>query len=99
MQQCDSDRSAYGKFGRSGAGPDVNLLSELRSRLNLALLFIAHDLSVVEHLSDRVAVMSLGRIAETGPVEDVYHRPQHPYTKALIEAIPRPDPTLAATGG
>ena len=72
----------------------LNLLSELRSRLNLALLFIAHDLSVVEHLSDRVAVMYLGRIAETGPVGDVYHRPQHPYTKALIEAIPRPDPTL-----
>lgn len=71
----------------------LNLLAELRSRLNLALLFIAHDLSVVEHISDRVAVMYLGRIVETGPVAEIYQRPRHPYTMALIDAIPRPDPT------
>jgi oligopeptide/dipeptide ABC transporter ATP-binding protein len=70
----------------------LNLLSELRSRLGLALLFIAHDLSVVEHISDRVAVMYLGRIVESGTVDQVFNDPRHPYTRALIEAIPRPDP-------
>ncbi|MCW2490881.1 MAG: hypothetical protein JWN47_245 [Frankiales bacterium] len=70
----------------------LNLLDELRNRLKLALLFIAHDLSVVEHLSDRVAVMYLGRIVETGPVERIFSAPEHPYTRALIDAIPHADP-------
>jgi oligopeptide/dipeptide ABC transporter ATP-binding protein len=70
----------------------LNLLDELRNRLKLALLFIAHDLSVVEHLSDRVAVMYLGRIVETGPVERIFASPEHPYTRALIDAIPHADP-------
>lgn len=71
----------------------LNLLSELRTELGLALLFIAHDLSVVEHLSDRVAVMYLGRIVEVGTTSEIFDAPQHPYTRALMAAIPRPDPT------
>jgi oligopeptide/dipeptide ABC transporter ATP-binding protein len=70
----------------------LNLLTELRERLGLALLFIAHDLAVVEHISDRVAVMYFGRIIETGTVTDVFADPRHPYTRALIDAIPHPDP-------
>jgi oligopeptide/dipeptide ABC transporter ATP-binding protein len=70
----------------------LNLLAELRSYLNLAMLFISHDLSVVEHLSDRVAVMYLGRIVETGGVDEIFTTPRHPYTQALIESIPHADP-------
>jgi peptide/nickel transport system ATP-binding protein len=68
----------------------INLLEELRSELGLGYLFIAHDLSVVRHLSDRVAVMYLGRIVETGAAEEVYARPQHPYTAALLSSSPAP---------
>ncbi|MBR7742686.1 ABC transporter ATP-binding protein [Phycicoccus sp. BSK3Z-2] len=68
----------------------INLLEELRERLTIGLLFIAHDLSVVRHLSDRVAVMYLGRIVETGTVQEVYDDPQHPYTKSLLSATPEP---------
>jgi oligopeptide/dipeptide ABC transporter ATP-binding protein len=75
----------------------LNLLTDLRKRLGLGLLFISHDLSVVEHLSDRVAVMYLGRIVETGTVADVFTRPRHPYTRALIDAIPYPDPARRMT--
>jgi oligopeptide/dipeptide ABC transporter ATP-binding protein len=71
----------------------LNLLGRLRDQLGLALLFIAHDLSVVEHLSDRVAVMYLGRIVEVGEKSVVFDNPQHPYTRALIDSIPYPDPT------
>ncbi len=66
----------------------VNLLARLRERLNLAFLFIAHDLSVVHHLCDRVGVMYLGAIVETGSAPDIYSRPRHPYTQALLSAIP-----------
>lgn len=70
----------------------LNLLVELQQELNLAYLFIAHDLAVVKHISDRIAIMYLGRIVESGPGEAIYREPQHPYTQSLISAIPVPDP-------
>jgi peptide/nickel transport system ATP-binding protein len=70
----------------------INLLDALRARLGLSYLFVAHDLAVVRYLADRVAVMYLGRIAEIGRVEAVYGTPAHPYTQALLSAIPLPDP-------
>ncbi len=75
----------------------INLLAELRARLDLSYLFVAHDLSVVRHIADRVAVMYLGRIAEIGDVELVYDAPAHPYTQALLSAIPIPDPVKERT--
>ena len=75
----------------------LNLLDDLRARLNLSYIFISHDLSVVQHVSDRVAVMYLGRIVEEGTAEAVLGQPNHPYTKALISAVPEIDPRRRKT--
>ncbi len=72
----------------------LNLLSDLKKARGMAYLFISHDLTVVRHLSDRVAVMFLGRICETGPTRQVFAAPMHPYTRLLLNAVPRPDPLL-----
>jgi peptide/nickel transport system ATP-binding protein len=72
----------------------LNLLEEMKTRYGLTLLFIAHDLAVVKAVSDRVAVMYLGRLCEVGPSEQLFARPAHPYTALLIEAIPVPDPDM-----
>ena len=75
----------------------VNLLEDLRRELDLTYLFIGHDLGVIRHICDRVAVMYLGRVAELADGEELFERPLHPYTRALLSAIPVPDPVLEAT--
>jgi peptide/nickel transport system ATP-binding protein len=75
----------------------LNLLSELKDKFNLTYLFISHDLNVVEYMSDRLMVMYLGRVVETGPVEDIYRHPRHPYTRALFASKPTLDPDRRTT--
>ena len=75
----------------------LNLLLELQEERKLSYLFIAHDLAVVKHISDRVAVMYLGKIVEMSDAETIYQAPKHAYTKALLDAIPEPDPAKANT--
>jgi oligopeptide/dipeptide ABC transporter ATP-binding protein len=71
----------------------MNLLDRLKQEFRLSYLFIAHDLSVVRHIADRVAVMYLGKLVEAGTESEIYDRPTHPYTQALLSAVPVPDPT------
>ncbi len=90
----DEPVSALGVSIQAGV---INLLDELKVKLGLSYLFVAHDLSVVRHIADRVAVMYLGDFVEHGDVDEVFDNPQHPYTKALLSAIPVPDPDIERT--
>ncbi|HAR6486939.1 TPA: ATP-binding cassette domain-containing protein [Staphylococcus pseudintermedius] len=75
----------------------VNLMQKLQRERNITFLLIAHDLSMVKYISDRIAVMHLGRIVELGPADEIYHNPIHPYTKSLLSAVPQPDPDSERT--
>ncbi|WP_372604065.1 dipeptide ABC transporter ATP-binding protein [Actibacterium sp.] len=91
---CDEAVSA---LDVSIQGQIINLLEDLREKLGIAYLFIAHDLAVVRHISHRVVVMYLGEVVEIGDRDQIFERPQHPYTKLLLDAVPIPDPTIEKT--
>ncbi|MCK4536247.1 MAG: ABC transporter ATP-binding protein, partial [Desulfuromonadales bacterium] len=76
----------------------INLLQDIQEEFELTYLFISHDLGVIEHVCNRVAVMYLGRIVELASAEDLYGKPLHPYTEALLNAVPVPDPTRSSAG-
>jgi len=88
---CDEPVSALDVSVRAQI---INLLVELQSRHGMSMLFVSHDLAVVRHVCDRVAVMYLGRLAELAPGDALYARPRHPYTRALLAAVPEPDPGI-----
>ena len=90
---CSSATSRSVALDVSTQSQVINLFTDLQQQLGVAYLFIAHDLSVVRHISDRIAVMYLGQIVEEGDADEVYDRPTHPYTAALLSSIPVPDPT------
>jgi len=87
---CDEPVSALDVVG---AGQILNLLEDMKQRYGLTLVFIAHDLAVVKNVSDRIAVMYLGKLCEVAGPDELYTRPAHPYTAALLSAIPVPDPS------
>src|SRR5207247_11481260 len=88
---------AVSALDKSVAAQVLNLLVELKERFRLTYLFISHDLGVVRYLSDRVLVMYLGKVVEVGPVADVWAHPRHPYTRALLAAMPTMDPSRRTT--
>jgi peptide/nickel transport system ATP-binding protein len=95
MVVCDEAVSA---LDVSIQAQTINLLQDLQEEFDLTYLFIAHDLSIVEHISDRIGVMYVGKLVEVGTSEEVYEQPLHPYTEALLSAVPKPDPLLRETG-